>query len=159
MAHGHHIIPKSLLYKVFGALVFLTVFTVFTAQFDLGVLNVPLALAIAMTKALLVLTFFMALKYDNRVNTLVISIGALFVVVFLVFTLFDTEFRGDLENVDEITIKEQNRLEQALSERDPAALPPTTPAGAMAPTDTTAASMAPADTSATETAPADTTGQ
>lgn len=113
--HGHHIIPMPLLLKVFGGLVFLTILTVLTAtQLDLGVLNVPLALAIAFTKAALVLAFFMALKYDNRVNTLVFSLGAIFVAVFLIFTLFDTAFRGDLDNVDAETIADQERAEQAL---------------------------------------------
>ncbi|MDX1548253.1 MAG: cytochrome C oxidase subunit IV family protein [Rhodothermales bacterium] len=150
--HGHHIIPKRLLYRVFGALVALTIFTVLTAQVDLGILNVPLALAIALTKASLVLTFFMALKWDNRVNTLVVSIGSLFVVVFLVFTLFDTAFRGDLDNVDDATIQDQLRIEEALQAREPENLPPSAPGAAggtaAAPADTTAA--APADTTGTE---------
>jgi cytochrome c oxidase subunit 4 len=99
MAHAedhHHIIPKKVLFTVFGVLVTLTVLTALTAQLNLGGFNVPLALAIAFTKAALVLAIFMALKYDNRVNTLVISIGAIFVGVFLLFTLFDTALRGSL---------------------------------------------------------------
>ncbi|HMB90728.1 MAG TPA: cytochrome C oxidase subunit IV family protein [Rhodothermales bacterium] len=122
--HGHHIIPMPLLLKVFGGLVFLTILTVLTAtQLDLGPLNVPIALAIAFTKAGLVLAFFMALKYDNRVNTLVFSLGVIFVAVFLIFTLFDTAFRGDLDNVDAETIADQERAEQALLgiEPEPAA--------------------------------------
>lgn len=144
--HGHHIIPTSLLFKVFGALVALTIFTVLTAQVDLGVLNVPLALAIALTKASLVLTFFMALKWDNRVNTLVVSIGSLFVIVFLVFTLFDTAFRGDLDNVDDATIQDQQRIEEALQAREPENLPPIVPGAG-------GAATAPADTTATDAEP------
>ncbi len=149
--HGHHAIPMAVLAKVFGALVLLTVVTVLTSQIDLGGLNVPLALAIAFTKAGLVLSFFMALKYDNKVNTLVFSVGALFVAVFLIFTLFDTAFRGDLENVDPQTIADQQRAEEALRARDPGAAPADTTQAA--PADTTQA--APADTS--QAAPADTT--
>ncbi len=141
--HGHHVIPMAVLLKVFGGLVLLTVVTVLTAQVDLGSFNVPLALTIAFTKAGLVLTFFMALKYDNRVNTLVFSVGALFVAVFLIFTLFDTAFRGDLENVDPQTIGDRQRAEEALRARDPGAAP------AAAPADTTQAA---ADT--TQAAPA-----
>ena len=118
--HGHHIIPIKVLATVFGALVFLTVFTVFTARIDLGVLNVPLALAIAITKSLLVVAFFMALKYDNAVNTLVFAVGAVFVVVFLVFTLADTALRGSLGMMDEDgTVADQQRAEEALRARDP----------------------------------------
>ncbi len=94
--HHHHITPKKTLFIVFGVLVVLTVGTAVTAQIDLGGYNVPLALAIAFTKAALVLAIFMALKYDNRVNTLVFSVGAIFVGVFLLITLMDTAMRGSL---------------------------------------------------------------
>ena len=118
--HGHHIIPQSLLLKVFGGLIFLTVLTVLTAtQLDLGAFNVPLALAIAGSKATLVIMFFMALKYDNRVNTLAFVIGAIFVGVFLIFTLCDTAFRGDIRNVDPMTVEERTEYEEALRARDP----------------------------------------
>jgi cytochrome c oxidase subunit 4 len=149
--HGHHIIPMKLLLKIFGGLVFLTVLTVLTAtQLDLGAFNVPLALAIAFTKAGLVLTFFMALKYDNRVNTLVFSLGVIFVAVFLTFTLFDTAFRGDLGNVDAETLADQERAAQAIMGIEPDAASghgaggdhgtaaDSTQAGAAAATDSTA---------------------
>lgn len=97
MAHGHHhIIPLRTLALVFGALLFLTVFTVITAQIDLGVLNIPLALSIAGTKAILVVLIFMALKYDNKVNLLTVVLGVVFVIVFLALTLADTQLRGEL---------------------------------------------------------------
>lgn len=94
--HGHFIVPQALLMKVFGGLVFLTIFTVLTAKFvDLGPFNIVLALLIAGGKAMLVVTYFMALKYDAPVNRLVFGLGVFFVIVFLTFTLFDTAFRGD----------------------------------------------------------------
>ena len=96
MAQGHHIIPIRTLAVVFAVLVALTIITVITARIDLGVANVPLAVAIAGAKALLVAAVFMALKYDNQVNVLVLSLGALFAVVFLSLTLADTELRGVL---------------------------------------------------------------
>lgn len=117
--HSHHITPFKTLAAVFGGLVFLTVFTVLSAQVDLGPLNVPLALTIAGFKACLVVFFFMALKYDNKVNTLILAIGVLFVTVFIVFTLFDTAFRGDLSNVDSMTIMEQERAAEGLSATSP----------------------------------------
>ncbi len=117
--HGHHVIPKKVLYSVFGALVFLTILTAITAEYvDLGAFNVPLALAIAGSKAALVVTFFMALKYDNKVNTLVFMFGAVFVVVFLTFTLFDTAFRGDLGNVGSETISDTEHRESMMRERE-----------------------------------------
>lgn len=101
---GHHITSRTTLLKVFVALVGLTALTALTAQIDIGVFNIPLALAIAGSKALLVALFFMALKYDKPVNALFFALGVLFVVVFLTFTLFDTAFRGDLGNVGKETI-------------------------------------------------------
>jgi cytochrome c oxidase subunit 4 len=124
MAHtehsSHHIISLRTLLSVFGALVALTVITVLTAKFvDLGPLNVPLALAIAGTKMMLVVAFFMALRYDKPINALTFSVGGIFVVIFLVFTLFDTAFRGDMGNVSTMTVWEEERRSEELKKRDP----------------------------------------
>lgn len=116
--HGHHITPKRTLLIVFGTLILLTIITGLTAQLDLGVLNVPLALAIASSKAALVALFFMALKYDNPVNGLAFSLGVVFVSVFLIFTLFDTIFRGDLGNVGTETISDIERMESLMRDRE-----------------------------------------
>ena len=65
--HKHHIIPLSTYFKVFGALMFLTLITVLAAQIDLteylgkGPWNVILAMLIAVVKSTLVLLFFMHL--------------------------------------------------------------------------------------------------
>ena len=156
---SHHIIPQRLLLKVFGALIFLTVLTVAVAQVHLGPLNVPLALAIAGAKAALVVTFFMGLKYDKGVNRLVFSVGLVFVVIFLTFTLMDTVTRGTVTDiVEERTIAAEERAAEQLRAREPA--PEAlrfTPADFAPATDTTAA-----DTTSAEAAPeapkADTTG-
>ncbi len=117
--HEHHIVPLKLLWGVFGALVAFTVLTVLTAKFvDLGSFNLPLALAIAVAKAALVITFFMALKWDNRVNLLILMLGCIFVVVFLTFTLFDTAFRGDIGNVGTETIMDEERRLEELRQRE-----------------------------------------
>ncbi|NND71823.1 MAG: oxidase [Rhodothermales bacterium] len=129
MAHdshsGHHIVSQRVLITVFASLVALTVLTVITAQFvDIGVLNLPLALSIAGLKAMLVVTFFMALKYDNPMNSLILGIGVICVTVFLVFTLFDTAFRGDMPNVDSQTISDtegRNLNQEAREAREESA--------------------------------------
>lgn len=117
--HGHHIIPFKTLTAVFLALVGLTVLTVLVAQIELGPLEIPVALGIAGAKTALVVMFFMALKYDKPVNTMVFTVGTVFVVVFLVFTLFDTEFRGDIGNVSPQTIEEEQAELERLREREP----------------------------------------
>ena len=117
--HEHHIVPLKLLWGVFGALVILTILTVLTAKFvDLGSFNLTLAIIIALTKATLVVSFFMALKWDNKVNLLILALGCIFVVVFLSFTLFDTAFRGDIGNVGKETIMDEQRREEELMRRE-----------------------------------------
>lgn len=116
--HGHHIIPIPTLLAVFGGLLLLTGITVGLSAFDLGMFEVPVAIGLASAKATLVVMIFMALKYDNPVNTLTFSVGVLFVIVFLSFTLLDTAFRGDMDNVDRLTIEERERLNEQLQESD-----------------------------------------
>ena len=124
--HGHHIVPVKTLVVVFGALIFFTVLTVVLAQFHFGALEVPIALGIALIKASLVVSIFMALKWDNKVNATVLAVGVLFVLVFISFTLMDTEFRGDLSNTTEMTILDQERADQAMIDGEEAA-PASTP--------------------------------
>lgn len=109
MAHAtHHIVPRPLLLKVFLALVVLTIITALTGQADLGALNflhVPLAIGIAVIKATLVVLFFMGLKYDKPINALAFMIGLLMVGVFLLITLLDALYRGDIGNLDPTPIR------------------------------------------------------
>jgi cytochrome c oxidase subunit 4 len=123
MSQGHHIIPQRVLLGVFGSLIVLTGVTYGLAQINLGVLEVPVALAIASTKAVLVVMYFMALKYDNPVNTLTFAVGVIFVGIFITFTLFDTAFRGDIGNVSEQTVREIQREEEELQRRQEALTP------------------------------------
>lgn len=119
--HEHHIVPLKLLWGVFTGLVVLTILTVVTAKFvDLGGFNIVLALFIALGKVALVATFFMALKWDNRTNLLIFSLGCIFVIVFLSFTLFDTAFRGEMDHVAPNTISDQEQIEADLRARDEA---------------------------------------
>ena len=117
--HGHHIIPMKILVQVISALFVLTVVTVLTAKYvDIGPFNIVLALFIAFFKAGLVVTFFMGLKWDNRVNLLVFSLGCIFVLVFISFTLFDTANRGDAGNVGEFPISDIERQEEQMRARE-----------------------------------------
>ena len=58
-----HVSPKSVYYAIFAALMVLTIITVYVATINLGHLNFPVALGIAITKATLVILFFMHAKY------------------------------------------------------------------------------------------------
>ena len=147
--HGHHIIPFKKLLTVFLALLGLTVLTVLAAQVELGPLNVPLALAIALAKALFVLAVFMGLRYDRPVHTLVFSIGVVFVLIFLTFTWFDIGFRGDLGNVDHMTIQERTYAADQLRSTQSGSPVGVAPVDTTAQADTSGAAVSGADTSST----------
>lgn len=67
--------------------------TVAVAGINMAALSIPVALGIAGTKALLVLLFFMHIKYEDRVFTY--GLGVLFVTiaVILILTFSDILFR------------------------------------------------------------------
>jgi len=89
-----HVHPASTYWKIFGALVFFTALTVGVAQVHLGEWNFFVAVAIATVKASLVAMFFMHLKDDNRFNVLIFVGALLFMGVFFVYTMNDTQHRG-----------------------------------------------------------------
>lgn len=91
---SNHILPLGLYLKVGGILLALTVVTVWVAQFDLGAINLFVAMLIACVKATLVALFFMHLKYTNRLYAVILIIALLMVAIFIVFTMFDTMGRG-----------------------------------------------------------------
>jgi cytochrome c oxidase subunit 4 len=78
----HHVVPVRYYIIVFATLLFCTGLTVYAAELDLGSLNVPIALAIATFKALLVLLIFMHVKYSSRlVGAIIISTAAWLIVL------------------------------------------------------------------------------
>jgi cytochrome c oxidase subunit IV len=89
-----HVHPASTYYKIFAALVFFTLVTVGLAQVHLGEWNFFIAVAIATVKASLVAAYFMHLKDDNRFNVLLFIGSLLFMGVFFVYTMNDTQHRG-----------------------------------------------------------------
>jgi len=76
---SEHIVSKKIYYTIFTALMLLTILTVMVAFIDLGALNLPVAIAIAIVKATLVFLYFMHVKFGSRL----VKIG----LVAAVFTL------------------------------------------------------------------------
>jgi cytochrome c oxidase subunit 4 len=89
-----HVAPKSLYYSIFGALMVLTAVTVGVAFINLGALNFPVAISIAVLKATLVILFFMHAKYSSRLTKLVIGGAFFFLFLLLTLTLTDYMSRG-----------------------------------------------------------------
>jgi cytochrome c oxidase subunit IV len=89
-----HVSPKSTYYLIFGTLMVATVVTVFVAFLNLGVLNFPVAISIAIVKATLVILFFMHAKYSSRLTKLIVGGAFFFLLVLLTLTMTDYMSRG-----------------------------------------------------------------
>ena len=90
-----HIVPRITYLYVFGALVILTALTVAAANvnFDqvtgIGALNAIIALTIAIIKAMLVLLFFMHVRYSSRLTWVVVVSGFFWLAILFLFTFSD----------------------------------------------------------------------
>ena len=89
-----HVSPKSTYYTIFGALLVLTATTVGVAFLNLGRLNFPVAISIAILKATLVVLFFMHAKYSSRLTKLVIGGAFFFLMCLFGLTMTDYMSRG-----------------------------------------------------------------
>ena len=89
-----HVSPKSVYYSIFAALMVLTGVTVFASFVNLGAFNFPVALAIAIIKATLVVLFFMHVKYSSRLTKLVVTTSLFFLFILLAETFMDYATRG-----------------------------------------------------------------
>ena len=103
---GPHILPLRIYLGVAGALLVLTAITIFAAQADFGSWNLVVALLIAAVKSTLVALFFMHLKYDNRIYSVIFVGAILFLGIFITFTMFDTLNRGGINPLTKMPIKQ-----------------------------------------------------
>ena len=92
-----HVAPKSLYYTVFIALIIGTGLTVLAAENDLGALNNVVMIAIAGTKALLVILFFMHVRWSTRLTWVVAGSGFFWLLILFGITMADYMSRGWVE--------------------------------------------------------------
>lgn len=90
-----HVSPVRTYLLVFTALMVGTAITVAAAFVHLGPLNNVVAMGIAITKAALVVMFFMHVKYSSRMIALCVVSGVFWLTVLFVLTLSDYLTRGD----------------------------------------------------------------
>ncbi|HYE62768.1 MAG TPA: cytochrome C oxidase subunit IV family protein [Phycisphaerales bacterium] len=112
--HGQHashvIVGPFTLRTVLAFLLLFTALTVATAQLETAIMgwfditlpwwvNVAVAMSIATVKAIMVMAYFMQLKYDNPINTVLMlfTFGAL--AIFLFFTGLDLFSRGAVDPI------------------------------------------------------------
>lgn len=86
---SEHIVSKGVYFAVFAALMVFTAITVAVAFVDLGYFNNVVALGIAVTKATLVVLFFMHVRYSSKLTKLVIISGLFWLAILLIFTSSD----------------------------------------------------------------------
>jgi cytochrome c oxidase subunit IV len=92
-----HVAPKSMYYGVFLALIVGTGLTVLAAFFDMGVMNNIVMLAIAITKAALVVLFFMHVRWGTRLTWVVVVSGFFWLLIMFGLTMTDYVSRGWVE--------------------------------------------------------------
>jgi cytochrome c oxidase subunit IV len=85
-----HISSVKLYVGIWLALMAGTILTVLAAKVDMGPLNPVVALAIATTKAVLVVLFFMHVKYTHeKLTKMVIVTAIFFFLILLALTMAD----------------------------------------------------------------------
>lgn len=93
--HGHglaHVATIKTLLGTGGTLLLLTIVTVLATNVDFGgsSINLAVAMVIAVTKATLVVLFFMHLRYDRLFHSVVFVSAILAAALFVGFTLMDS---------------------------------------------------------------------
>jgi len=85
-----HVVSIKLYATIFGALLLLTIATAGAAFVDLGgELNSIVALSIAVVKTLLVLLFFMHVRYSSRLTWVFAGAGLFWLLIMMTLTMSD----------------------------------------------------------------------
>ena len=87
--HAHPIVGPKVYIAILFALLVGTALTVWASFVDLGPWNPVIALAIATSKALLVVLFFMGVKYSSKMTKLTVFSGIFMFLVLISMTLTD----------------------------------------------------------------------
>jgi cytochrome c oxidase subunit 4 len=85
----HHVVSPKLYLLILAALLVGTALTVYVARFDLGQLNIIVALVIAIVKAVLVVLYFMHLRYSNRLVWVFAGASIFWLVLLIGITMAD----------------------------------------------------------------------
>ena len=93
--HAHqHIVPVRIYFTVFAILMVLLFVTVWIAYQPLGYFNLPVALTIAVIKAILIIMYFMEVKYGSKLLWAFVSSSFVFLMFFFILTMNDYVSRG-----------------------------------------------------------------
>jgi len=93
---AEHVTSRKVYFLVFAALLILTLATVLVAEVNLGIFNDVVALGIAVTKATLVLLFFMHIRHSTRMTVLTAVSGFFWLAILFGLTIADYASRGSI---------------------------------------------------------------
>ena len=91
---SEHIVSLKTYITIFVLLLIGTGLTVAVASVNLGALNTPVALTIAVVKATLVILFFMHVKYSSRLTQVIVAASLFWFAIMVTLTLSDYFYRG-----------------------------------------------------------------
>lgn len=86
---SEHVVSPKLYVLVFISLAILTTATYSIAKIDLGPFNALVAIIIAMIKSMLVILFFMHVKYSPKMTKVTIFAGFCFLLILLALSMTD----------------------------------------------------------------------
>jgi cytochrome c oxidase subunit 4 len=94
MQGATHLVPVRVYLTIFSLLMVLTAVTVSVSFLDLGPFNTVVAVLIAVTKMMLVILYFMHVRYSSRLTWAVVAGGFFWLALLLLMTLGDYLTRG-----------------------------------------------------------------
>jgi cytochrome c oxidase subunit 4 len=89
----HHIVPYKTYVIILAILVVFTAISVAVTSIELGALTATIALLLASVKGILVLTYFMHLKFDERIFAIMVTGILLLIIIVIIITFLDYFFR------------------------------------------------------------------
>jgi cytochrome c oxidase subunit 4 len=156
--HVPHVLPIGVYIGTFLTLLVLTAITVAASYVNFGAWNLVIAMIIATLKAATVALIFMHLWFDHKFHSLIMGSSVLFLVIFISFTMFDTENRGRAESIEgerpaDITnpFKASERQAEMMASLPPISTATAAPTVTVAPAPTPAPTLAASATAAAAT--------
>ena len=86
---SHTIVPTKIHVTIFVSLMVLLGITIGVAYIDLGRFNLAAAMAVSVAKTLLIVTFFMHLRYGRKLTWVFAGAGFFWLAIMLVFAMCD----------------------------------------------------------------------
>ncbi|CAN5912537.1 hypothetical protein BH23PLA1_BH23PLA1_24050 [soil metagenome] len=95
---SQHIFSIKANFIVFAILMVLMLATVGAAYLDLGWIDIPVALTIAFTKMIIIMLYFMHLRYSTNLTMIIAGAGFLWLILLVAFLIADFHSRDWLRS-------------------------------------------------------------